>query len=386
MIGSHIVGPSLESMRTWLDAHLDDRAHPCDAIDISAAREVVASLASLDPEPWAQAWLTAAEGFAEQATRSERDGSADRAREAWWQAYQFAFLGRFPTPTHPAKERAYDDSRSYFLNAVSLDDPAVERIEVELEAPHRERFERVVFYVARPAPPADAPHPVVITWGGIDLWKEETYLRTAGLRARGIATIHVDMPGVGEAPLYAGADAERMWDPVFDWIVRSELDSDRVGLLGQSFGGYWSTKLAHTRSSRIRAAVNWGGGIHRTFQPEWQERARTAATHIMDLGPSRARIFGGRTLDDYIARCPQLSLLDQGVLDLRSSLLLLVNGQDDLQSDARDIHLALEHGDPKTARLLPGGHLGTGPVDAMVFDWLASQLAPQQNGRASHGR
>jgi len=121
--------------------------------------------------------------------------------------------------------------------------------------------------------------------------------------------------------------------------------------------------------------VNWGGGIHRTFQPEWQEKSRTAASYIMELGPSRARIFGGRDFDDYIARCPELSLLDQGILDLPCSPLLLVNGKDDQQNDARDIYLALEHGDPKTARLFPGGHMGTGPVGATVINWLLAQLA-----------
>jgi len=366
---------SLENMRQWLDAHLDDRAHPFNAIDISAAREVVASLTSVQPEPWAETWLTRASAFASEADRLETAGMLAEAREAWWQAYQFAFLARFPTPTHPAKVAAYDLSRGYFLRAVALDEPSVERIEVPLDNPNREGRNSVTFYVARPAASATGPFPVAIVWGGIDMWKEETYIRTASLRARGVATVHIDMPGVGEAPVYAGIDAERMWDPVFAWIASSDLDADRVGLVGQSFGGYWSTKLAHTHRDRIRAAVNWGGGIHRTFQPEWQEKSRTAASYIMELGPSRARIFGGRDFDDYIARCPELSLLDQGILDLPSSPLLLVNGKDDQQNDARDIYLALEHGSPKTARLFPGGHMGTGPVGATVIDWLVAQLA-----------
>ncbi|MEU1816819.1 hypothetical protein ABZ543_16690 [Streptomyces roseifaciens] len=32
----------------------------------------------------------------------------------------------------------------------------------------------------------------------------------------------------------------------------------------------------------------------------------------MDLMPARARIFGGSTFEDYVERCPELSLLDQG--------------------------------------------------------------------------
>lgn len=365
---------SLENGRAWLRAHLDDRAHPFNAIDAAAARPVIDGLTSLEPEEWAAAWLDVAHRYAAEAQAAEDAGRRSEAREAWWQAYQFAFVGRFPTPIHPAKAAAYDESRAYFLRAVSLDEPAVERVEVPIADADREGRDRVVFTVARPAGAVEPPA-VAVVWGGIDMWKEESYVRTASLRGRGIATIHVDMPGVGEAPLYAGRDAERMWDPVFDWIAASDLDADRVGLVGQSFGGYWSTKLAHTHRERIRAAVNWGGGIHRTFQPAWQERSRTAGTYLMDLGPSRARIFGGETFEDYIARCPELSLLDQGVLDRPCAPLLLVNGKDDQQNDATDIHLALEHGDPKTARLFPGGHMGTGPVGPTVIGWLTAQLA-----------
>lgn len=365
---------SLDNARAWLRAHLDDRAHPFNEIDVEAARAVVDDLGSLAPEEWAGAWLAVAHRFAAEAEAAEAEGHRTSAREAWWQAYQFGFLGRFPTPIHPAKLAAYEESLSSFLRAVSLDEPAVERVELPIRNAGRQGREQVVFYVARPAAPQGSG-PVAIVWGGIDMWKEESYVRTASLRGRGVATIHIDMPGVGEAPLYAGTDAERMWDPVFDWIEASDLDAERVGVVGQSFGGYWSTKLAHTHRDRIRAAVNWGGGIHRTFQRGWQERSRTAGTYLMDLGPSRARIFGGDTFEDYIARCPELSLLDQGILDLPCAPLLLVNGKDDQQNDATDIHLALEHGDPKTARLFPGGHMGTGPVGPTVINWLTAQLS-----------
>lgn len=365
---------TIENAREWLHAHLDTRAHPFNAINVDAARPVVDSLTSLEPEIWAPAWLEVAHRFAAEAEAAQQNNRSADAREAWWQAYQFSFVARFPTPVHPAKEAAYDLSRDYFMRAVSLDTPALERIALPFADGDREGRNEVVFYVARPLN-VSGPLPVAIVWGGIDMWKEETYIRTAALRERGVATIHIDMPGVGEAPVYAGVNAERMWDPVFDWVAQSDFDATRVGVLGHSFGGYWATKLAHTHRDRLRAAVNWGGGIHRTFQPSWQEKSRSASTYLMDLGPSRARIFGERTFEEYIARCPELSLLDQGILDQSSAPLLLVNGKDDQQNDATDIHLALEHGDPKTARLFEGGHMGRGPVGPTVTDWLISELA-----------
>lgn len=364
---------SVEDARAWLHAHLDEKAHPFNAIDVDATRPVIDALQGLDPETWSTAWLEVSRRFVAQAKDAQAAGDRAAEREAWWQAYQFAFVARFPTPVHPAKQRAYEESIEHFQRAVALDEPAVERIAVPFPDGDREGRSEVVFYLARPRE-EHGPVPVVMLWGGIDMWKEESYVRTQRLRDQGAATIHIDMPGVGEAPVYASTTAERMWDPVFDWIAQSDLDETRVAAIGHSYGGYWATKLAHTHRERLCAAVNWGGGIHLTFQPDWQERSRSASTYLMDLGPSRARIFGDSTFEEYIARCPELSLLDQGVLDQPCCPLLLVNGKDDQQNDARDIHLALEHGDPKTARMFPGGHMGVGPVAPTVMNWVADRI------------
>jgi pimeloyl-ACP methyl ester carboxylesterase len=365
---------TLSSAQEWLLAHLEEQRHPLNAIDVELARQTIEELHSLEPEPWAHAWLGPGIKLAADAERLEADGDIRSARRAWWQSYQFGFLGRYPCPLHPAKTAAYDHARMAFQRATALDDPPVERLVVPFRGRDGEGSE-ISFHVARPS--GHGTGAAVVMWGGVDAWKEESYLRGRFLRENGIATVHVDMPGVGEAPVLAGPDAERMWDPIFDWLDDSEFDSSRIGLLGLSFGGYWAMKLAHTHRDRVRAAVNWGGGIHLTFQESWQERSRGASSYLMDLMAARARIFGGSTFEDYVAACPGLSLLTQGILDRRCSTLLLVNGKDDLQNASADIYLALEYGDPKTARLFPGGHMGDGPVLPTISSWLRQQLVSE---------
>jgi esterase FrsA len=94
----------------------------------------------------------------------------------------------------------------------------------------------------------------------------------------------------------------------------------------------------------------------------------------MDLMVARARIFGGSTFADYVARCPELSLLDQGLLDQPCAPLLRVNGRHYLQNATDDIYLSLEHGDVKAARIFPGGHMGEGPVLPTCVAWLRERL------------
>ena len=206
---------SLEDGRNWLLQRLELGAHPLDGLDEDTARATIESLVGMDPESWAAAWGAAAERFA---AAAERGDDPAAKREALLQAYGFAFIGRYPIPNHPAKERLYDRARALFLAATSLDDPPVERVTVPFDGRDGEGSE-IPFYLLRPFG-IERP-PVVMFWGGIDTWKEEAYSRMGTLlRSRGFAVLLLDMPGVGESPVLAGPDAERQWTPVFDWLAR----------------------------------------------------------------------------------------------------------------------------------------------------------------------
>lgn len=349
---------TLEQGKSWLRDRLAARASPFTSIDADAVSEGIERLTGLDPQSWTSTWGDIAERYAAQANTA-----ADCAvrRGLLRQAFEFASLARYPTPNHPLKEAAYARARELFAQAAALDEPPLEMVIAPFAGSPGEG-DRVRFYLCRPSGAAQPPLPVVMMWGGIDVWKEEAYGRGRPFLEAGMALLLVDMPGVGESPVLAGPDAERQWEPVFEWIAaQPDLDAGRVGAVGLSYGGYWAMKLAHTSRDRLAAAVNWGGGVHLTFQPEWQERSRHASSYLMDLMAARARIFGGSTFEDYVARCPSLSLLDQGVLDRPCAPLLLGNGPHDLQNATDDIYLSLEHGDPKTARIFPGGHMGAGP-------------------------
>jgi pimeloyl-ACP methyl ester carboxylesterase len=358
---------TLAAGKAWLLTRLERGAHPLDGLDPEAAALTIEGLTGLDPEPWTAAWGALGDDFARRA-RAARDRAEQR--ELWFQAYRAAFMGRYPVPNHPLKEQQYARARDFFLNATTLEDPPLEVVVLPFEG------SALRFYVTRPPDGPDRP-PVAMVWAGIDTWKEEMHVRLGALmRSRGFVVLLVDMPGVGEAPLLAGPDAECQWTPIFDWLAtREDLDANRCAAIGGSFGGYWAMKLAYTHRERLACAVNWGGGIHITFTPAWQQKSRNASSYLMDLMNARARIFGGETFEDYVARSQELSLLDQGLLDEPSAPLLLVNGRDDVQNSIDDIYLSLDHGDPKAVRVFDGGHMGEGPVAPTIADWVSRQLA-----------
>lgn len=181
-------------------------------------------------------------------------------REMWLQAYRAAFLGRYPVPNHPLKQRQYDRARHFFLNATMLEEPPLEAIEIPFRGRPGEG-EMIRFYLTRPSH-GERP-PVAMVWAGIDTWKEEMHGRLGALlRSRGFAVLLIDMPGVGESPVQAGPDAERQWTPIFDWLEqRTDLDAARCAAIGGSFGGYWAMKLACTCSISRRHRSCWSTGV-----------------------------------------------------------------------------------------------------------------------------
>jgi fermentation-respiration switch protein FrsA (DUF1100 family) len=71
-------------------------------------------------------------------------------------------------------------------------------------------------------------------------------------------------------------------------------------------------------------------------------------------------------------------LKTQNLLERSCAPLLIVNGKEDKQVPLEDFYLLLEHGDPKTIRLFPGGHMGNIPlVFETVIPWLHKRLERQ---------
>lgn len=334
---------------------------------------ILDNLGTIDRDAWGRAFGAAAAPYAAEAAAAEERGDAQAAQDSYLRAYDYHRVARYPAPNSPVKRDEYRVSLTFFHKAAAYFDPPIERVVMPFHARPGEGSASIGL-LRKPA--GVAKPPVVVIWGGIDSFKEERPVE-AYVEA-GMAGLAIDMPGVGEAPIPGSEDAERMWDAVFDWIAtRPDLDSDRVAIVGGSTGGYWGTKLAHTHRDRLRAAVNQGGPAHFAFRPAWINRAQRGE-YPFELAETLASAFGRSSYDDWVQFSPKLSLLDQGILDRPCAPLLCVNGVDDSVFPIQDMYLLLEHGDPKTARFFPGGHMGNPWGTPTIIAWLQEQLEVAQ--------
>ena len=78
------------------------------------------------------------------------------------------------------------------------------------------------------------------------------------------------MPGAGECPIFNKPDSEKLYIAVIDYLLtRHDLDGQRIGFVGGSYGGYWGGKMAYVEPKRLKACVEFGGPIHYTWQKDW---------------------------------------------------------------------------------------------------------------------
>ena len=371
---------SLDEIKTDI-LQRSGRINPFERVKQADVELVVKNLASLDSELWGREWGKFGVKYEAAAQEQEKQGKSKEAGETYYLAYEYYRIGRYPVPSSPEKMKCYQGALRTFIKAGATMEPPLERIEIPFEG------KKVVGYLQVPKG-VDRP-PVVMHWGGVDGWKEDRRTNNDVLLKLGIACFTIDMPGAGENPcLGQEPNAERTFSAAMDYLAtRSDVDGRCIACMGGSFGGYWAAKLAHTEPKRLRGAVNWGAGVHRTFQEEWLRPALTLTASQYLMGPAslldaRSYIFGVKTLEEVLKIAPTLSLVTQGLIDQPCAPLLCINGKDDDQHPISDFYLLAEHGSPKDLRIIPdAGHMGrkkgesNDEVVGIVTTWLQEKLA-----------
>ena len=346
------------------------------------AEEILKSLVSLERDHWAAQWCRvglAYEAKGDELAKQGADGT--QIGDAYYHAYDYCRIGRYPVASTPGKKEAYRHSLRTFRKAANYFDPALQIVEVPFDGRKLIGYLQIPKTAAKPA--------LVLHWGGVDGWKEDRRRASAALHRAGLATFAIDMPGTGESPvLYSDPNAGRTFSVWIDHLTqRKDIDGSRIGVWGGSFGAYWAAKLAFIEAKRLKGAVFHGGNAHYGFQKEWLVPAFTQGASTYLFGPgslfeARSQAMGVKTLDEFLKIAPTFSLKDQGLLDQPSAPLLGVNGKRDDQAPVEDIYLLMEYGNPKEARIYPeGGHMGRtrgmpeDEIATMIAGWLKDRLA-----------
>jgi len=348
---------TLAELKAEVQERADRKVYPVSQLDPAEVREALGALKTLDRDEWATAWSAIGDRHMAQAKRASDRASAS---EHYKYAFEYYLFARFPLENSPGKVKAYDKALEAFAVYAKLQDPAIEIVRIPFEGKEIVGTLRL--------PKGVRPAPLVLTIGGLDARKENASFRSDAYLAHGVGTFSFDMPGTGQSTI-------RQVVPGAYIATRNDIDAKRVVVYGGSWGGHWAARLAYLERERIRGAVVQGGPVHEYFQPEWQKKAIGTREYLFELFEARAAIYGAKTLAEFLAYGPKMSLKTAGWLDKPSAPMLVINGMRDTQVPVEDLFLLMRSGSPKEVWINPqGGHMGRNVAisDQKIFETVTT--------------
>lgn len=218
---------------------------PYGCADIGEVFAIAARVNPGDLDSWYSAWFEAAEStraLAECELAAGHEATAGlahlRAMEYYRSAYFFCRRDVGGEPLHTAWNR----SRDMFRAALPTLPHAVEAVQIPFEGIHLEG------YLMRPR--CGPTGPTLLFPCGYDGPVEESYsLGAAEATQRGFTTVFFSGPGQAEMlyerKLPFRADFEVVATAVIDYLTsRGDVDVERIGMVGRSFGGYLAPRAA----------------------------------------------------------------------------------------------------------------------------------------------
>ena len=158
------VRPISELWEMW-KPRVKFRVYPFTYAQYEDVERVMTSLTSYDHDKWAAAWSAIAKPYEEKA------GDAKTAKENYLRAYQYYRMARYPTINSDGKKAAYRKSQEMLFAASRYFEVPIQRVEIPFDGKPGEG-NKIIAYLRVPKK-GSAPFPLLVTWGGIDGFKEE---------------------------------------------------------------------------------------------------------------------------------------------------------------------------------------------------------------------
>lgn len=359
--------------------------------EIDPANDAVRAIATQNPddgtEAFFDAWGALADRVRDAALAAEAAGHRHTAAEKFGRAAAYYITaermqGRDFAPRKAMYARMLDTMERFYANG----DLGARRVEF----PYEGSTLSAIFIPAR----GEGPSPCMVFCNGLDSTKEMVTLALRDRFARrGIATLVIDQPGVGEAlrlnGLHAVYDTERWARAAVDYLdTRDDVDPDLIGMMGWSMGGYYAPRaLAYEPRFAIGAVWggnhDWGGHQQARLQREGDMPVPHYWDHVM-------WVWGQPDLATFMELMKQVNL--DGHLDRIRVPFLITHGGNDRQIPLKYAERSFEQAINSPDRELKvftareGGieHCGADnmePVQNFIGDWLTDRFAAMAAAR-----
>ncbi len=278
-------------------------------------------------EAWCESWRTIGNRVEKLGVADERAGRyLSAGRKYLRAAVYYLEADRMLGISDPRKIESYRKGLELFKKGAQLSKEPVEWVEI----PFQGKSLPALFSKL----PGTGKGPCMIHFDGFDMLKEFLFLMTADtFRRRGVAILLVDHPGVGEAlrlrNMAGGPDTEVPAAACVDYLeTRTDIDSERIGIIAQSLGGYYAPRAA-AFEKRLKCCIAhgacWDFGEMVT-----KRLAGTGGEKSVGNWPEHLMwVFGKKTLEEAVNVAKQMTL--EGVAEKITCPLLVIHGENDRQ-------------------------------------------------------
>jgi dienelactone hydrolase len=218
--------------------------------DFAAIRARVQKMADIGP-----AFEGTAKRREAKAREAQAEGNLVTARDNWYMAAIHYGAAEWPYDDSGKQHIAlHDKKRDCYANYARLADHKIEAVSIPFKG------KSIPAWLHLPPGYSGGRIPVVIAIPGMDSFKESSVaLANDRWMTRGVAVLAIDGPGQYESPLLGVYVSMPNWidaGPVLvDWLLRRpEVDPQKIGLSGVSFGSFFGTIVA-ANEPRIAATA-----------------------------------------------------------------------------------------------------------------------------------
>ncbi|MDB5036817.1 MAG: putative alpha/beta hydrolase [Bacteriovoracaceae bacterium] len=308
-------------------------------ISMDEAAELLKNIPSLASKPWTAYWKTIGLEF--------------ESKENYRAAAMSYIMGCFPKEDVAWKDEINELKRKSFQKwCKQVGAPFEEKI-VET------KLGKIRYYLCKPHN-MNGRSPVTIFLNGLEGSAEEFAFPLHKYLNEGTGFAALSIPGSAdyESPMTPESDQSLKY--VIDDIVKQPwVDSEKLGMVGFSFGAYWTLICAKT-DSRIKFSICNGTPLNRTFNPQRSFGLNPVISHALLC------MFRLKHPFQLISRIHKLADRAKKLQHIKSGPLLAMNGDCDTIVDPRDTHELGQVSPHKLIWLKNDDHCGLFHYDRMV--------------------
>jgi dienelactone hydrolase len=286
---------------------------------VSECFQAASQMVPGDKESWHVEWKRVADRNRTRAQEAEAAGHIATAVNCWLRAVDYYRSAEFwLAADDPRRLETFGLCEQSFVSASRYFTPPAEVVRVPCDG------STLHGYFLR-SPHADGLAPVLISFGGLDSFKEECFFMTGrGALARGISCLLMDGPGQGATLRREGLNTRFDYEvPVgacIDYLeTRDDVDTSRIAVSGTSLGGYYAAR-AGCFEHRLAAVISHGAiwDVHALFTSLFgPEEDPPMATHLK-------WVFGCESIAEVLERARAMTL--EGCIGQMECPYLIVHG------------------------------------------------------------